>query len=204
MDIDNLINHLDQSKKSNALANRHINQLRSIKYAENKTPDIEFGLMRLIQTHESFVYMLYEKLFHSSKSDLHGYKLVCNTYLVYEETKLEGNILALGPDKALDSFRENEMLLKNAGGTCEFFDSLIYTPVPFVFVPYSNLYDTADFIGRIFGTRKESSSTCRGCAGNSQFVILEPLTLYNIGLGFLCQQLITENNISSFVYGFVY
>lgn len=171
--------------------------------SKTKDIDLSFGLLRLAQAHESLVYVLYKKLLRTSSSSFHGYKLLGETLLAYKESKMRGKILVLCSDHVLRDMASCEMVIQRRGGINSFFDILVHTPLPFLFVPDATLNDVAEFVEAIFNSAT-SSSTCTGSAGSISFILLEPFTLENIGLGLLCRDVAEDDRVCSLICGFAY
>lgn len=204
MDFESFFEDMQDEKRLSPLVFRHLNQLKTLGCSKKSSLDGDFGLLRLLQAHESFVYVFYEKLVSRATSGFHGYTFLCESTLTYQQCGIRGKVLVLDWDNAFGSFAENKLAIDSLCGINVFFDSLVYTPMPFLFVPDPELSEIADFCGKIFDSRKSSNTVCGGTIGESCFVVLEPLTLQNIGLGFLYEDIIKDPAVVSFLYGFAY
>lgn len=203
MDLEDIFESLDDSSARNPLVVRHLSQMKILEGSKAKDIDLSFGLLRLAQAHESLVYVFYKKLLRASTSSFHGYKLLGETLLVYKESRMRGKVLALCPDHVLCDIAGCEMVVQRQGGINTFFDALVHTPMPFLFVPDAILSEVAELVEAIFNSAT-SSSTCTGSAGSTSFVLLEPFTLQNIGLGFLCRDVVEDGRVCSLLWGFAY
>lgn len=202
MDLEDTVEGLDDSSVRDPLVARHLSQMKTLRGDEKR--DVDFGLLRLAQAHESLVYVFYEKLLGASSSSFHGYRLLGEALLTYGERRMQGKILALEPDHVLGGLVGSEMAVLGAGGINMFFDALAYTPMPFLFAPDPILADVAELVEAIFSGTASPNSVCEGEAGPVSFVLLEPLTLQNIGLGPLCRDVIEDDSVCSLLCGFAY
>lgn len=204
MDLEDAIEGLDDSSMRDPLVARHLSQMKTLRNDKKRDADLGFGLLRLVQAHESLVYVFYEKLLGASASSFHGYRLLGEALLAYGVQRMQGKVLTLGPDHVLGDLVGSEMMVLGAGGINVFFDALVYTPMPFLFAPDPILADAAEVIEGIFSGNASSNSVCEGRAGPVSFVLLEPLTLQNIGLGPLCRDVIEDDGVCSLFCGFAY
>lgn len=203
MDLEDAFERLNNSSTRNPLVSRHLSQMKMLESSKKKDVDLRFGLLRLVQAHESLLYVFYKKLLRASSLSFHGYKLQGETLLTYKEIKIQGKILVLCPDHVFCDIIRCEMVVQRLGGINTFFDVLIHTPMPFLFVPDAVLNDVTELTEAVFNS-PTSSSTCIGYAGSTSFVLLEPFTLQNIGLSFLCREVIEDERVCSLLCGFAY
>lgn len=203
MELEDVFESLDDSSARNPLVARHLSQMRMLEGSKAGDTDLDFGLLRLAQAHESLVYVFYKKLLRASSSSFHGYRLLGETLLVHKESSVRGKVLALCSDHVLCDIGGCEMVVQRQCGINAFFDALVHTPMPFLFVPDATLCDVAELVEAMFNSAT-SSSTCVGSAGSTSFVLLEPFTLHNIGLGFLCRDVVEDERVCSLLCGFAY
>ncbi|KCZ81319.1 hypothetical protein H312_01198 [Anncaliia algerae PRA339] len=186
------MNENDTNDSKLYLVNKHLRELT------DKKSDKDFGLLRLKHNYESLLYLYLNKAYKESKGTFFGYELIKEVSLNYNKAILSGNMLSFELDDTLLTL-DKINILKNIT-IDEFFDSLLFTPTFFLFIPDKKLYYTANFIKKAF----ENGLFLEGVYENKNIVLMEPFTAYRIGLGFLFENIIGHENIHSFLIGFVY
>jgi hypothetical protein len=154
------------------LMKKHIEEVRE---TMERGGNIE--ALRLRHAHES--YMLYY------------YRNVRLEYTNYASVTIDGRSIA-GAVRSL--FPVGDMALSNAVDASVFYDLLLYTPVPFVFVPSSRLGEHSPLM----------SGVHEGKCGERAVLFMDSHSVGELELVEVVRELIYDPQVFSFYVGFIY
>lgn len=146
----------------------------------------------------------YKKEFESRAStDFYGFNISAKLTIKDGLEKFVGNTAIYTEDSELNALNSEFKYIRLE--TMDYFlDKLKEMPIPFVFIPTENLVSTRRFFKTLsMGEDYVSSVFLFSCAEGKEIILMDPNVAEHLGLGYILDDLITDNNIISLFLGFV-
>ncbi|KAF7684405.1 hypothetical protein TCON_0408 [Astathelohania contejeani] len=181
-----------KTKRVNNLILRHLSQIESI------STDAEFGNLRPRQKYESFMYAYYGSLHQGGNGPVKNYYPFINLTLLNKSVKLNGSVLILKDDLIFNSLILEEVLITSLEPENVFYEKLLRTPIPMLFIPTDTQKDVNKFLSNI------GNMLLVGTNEGFECLFMDPMIAYRLGLDFLIKDFIRDPKFYSLLLGFIY
>ncbi|KAM0685737.1 hypothetical protein COBT_003049, partial [Conglomerata obtusa] len=198
----------DKLTSNTSLIQKHLQDIEGIKDQDEQQRELKFEKLRRQHDLDSSVFFYYQNLykdcFKNQKETLHGYKPLINTRITYNAFSIFGTIFVLSAEEPFRHL-EKEIKIHDKIELCNFYNKLLFVPLPFIFIPDCDLYKFNEFMKELYDGKKNFEPLLYVFNGRGyEIVFCEPLTMCYLDLGYLVDEFITDQNINCFLSGFVY
>ncbi|EJW02498.1 hypothetical protein EDEG_03084 [Edhazardia aedis USNM 41457] len=203
------IDQQDSKHKNFNLIKRHIHEIKDYQLKNDKLTDIDYRNMRLKHSHQSSVYYFYEQKFKQAVETqnpdaCHGYVHVKQCKFLIKKISITGSILTTMP---FDIFNYlcDKIEIQRKEPISLFYNSLLFTPIPFIFIPDCDLSFFREFMMKIHEENyKERNGVFFYEDNQISLIICEPFTMVSLDLDYMIKGITFDENINCFLCGFIY
>lgn len=200
-------NYYDKKLANINLIKRHIKEIEEVSQDKSRNKELEFEKLRNKHSIESNTYHYYNNIFKNNivKDNFHGFSPLMNIDLTYKNKSLFGTIFVLYPGEIFASLENDKKIeIKEIEKVDKFYNYLINTPLPFVFLSKCELYDFQDFMKNIYDDLKDGGPNIF-ITNNLKYdvILMEPYTVTHIDLSYLIDNIVKDDQVHSFLVGFI-
>ncbi|KAM0675269.1 hypothetical protein GVAV_001094 [Gurleya vavrai] len=201
------INSFDKKSINMNLMLIHMSELDELKESNTLHKDKKFGILKNTHNLHSSIFYYYKNLFskNNEKNSFHGFFPLVQAEIKFKGKNVKGTFFVLSPEAPFNILKEKmSITLTKKKEVGYFFDKLENIPLPFVFLPNCELFEFTELMKVIYGENCNFQPMIYiSEIENHSVMFLEPLTMVNIGLDYLIDDIIADKEIFCFLAGFV-